>query len=133
MTPGKFVIFTLIAVALTTLVKVVFITAFNIDSLYIVYFMWLVIAAISIGCSRRLGVLNYLEAILACGVWVVLGLVADLLIVSSIAGTDIYKHAYLWISYAVVALSVFLFHKKRHVEIRRLHKEKFAPKQQAHH
>jgi hypothetical protein len=131
MTAGKFVIFSLIAVALSALVKLVFITSLNIDSLYIVYLMWLLIAAISIGCCRRLGVLNYLEAIFTLGVWLVLGLIVDLIVVSSIASDDIYKHAYLWISYAVMAVSVFLFHKKRHVEIRRLHKAKEPPK--AHH
>jgi len=132
MTAGKLVIFTIIAIVLTTLVKVFFITTLNMGNAYVVYFMWFLIAAITVGCCRRLGVINYLEAILTLIVWLAVALVVDLVVTATIAGIGIYQHVYLWIGYAVMVLCVFLFHKKRHVEVRRLQAAKEAPKK-AHH
>ncbi len=129
MTPGKFLLLTAIAVVLTILAKLFFFTALNIGNIYIVYLFWLVIALISIACSRRLGVISYIEATLVLALWLVLTLFLDLLITAAVAGIDIYRHAYLWVSYGVMVITIFLFHKKRHVEVRHIQREAKTPPQ----
>ncbi len=127
MTPEKFLTFTALAIVLTTAVKLFFIVALNIDNIYIVYVMWLAVALVSIACSRRLGVISYVEAVLVMGVWLALSLVLDVIVIATIATNDIYHHLYLWISYLVMALMVFLFHKKRHVEVRHIQRAAAPP------
>src|SRR5688572_3605961 len=119
MTFTKLVIFTVLVIVLTTFAKLLFINVLDIGNIYIVYLFWLVILAVTIACTRRLGVLNYLESFLVMGLWLFLSLLFDMLVVAAIAGTDIYKHLYLWISFAVMLGGIFLFHKKRHVELRK--------------
>jgi hypothetical protein len=65
-------------------------------------------------------------------IWLFFSMILDLLILYSIDGPDIYRHIWLWGSYLVVALCVFFFHKKRHVEIRRVQKAAAKPPA-AHH
>jgi hypothetical protein len=129
MTPGKFLLLTTIAVVLTTLAKLFFIRALNIDNVYIVYLFWLVIALISIACSRRLGVISYIEATLVLALWLILTLFLDLLITAAVAGIDIYRHPYLWVSHGVMVITIFLFHKKRHVEVRHMQRAAKLPPQ----
>ena len=129
MTAGNFLTFTIIALFLTTAVKIFFVTVLNINSLYLVYVMWVLMALISIACVRRIGVINYLESVLVIVIWLFFGMFLDLLILYSLAGPAIYHHAYLWGGYLVIALTIFLFHKKRHVEIRRLKREAAPPPQ----
>lgn len=133
MTPEKFLTFTAVSLVLTTAVKVFFISALNIESLYIVYTMWALLALISIACVRRVGVINYIESVLVLVIWIFSGMFLDLLILYSLEGPDIYRHLYLWGTYLVIGLTVFLFHKKRHVEIRRVKKAEATPPPQAHH
>lgn len=85
--------------------------------------MWLAVALISIACSRRLGVISYVEALLVLTMWLILSLILDVLVIATIAGNGIYHHLYLWLSYLVMMVTVFLFHKKRHVEVRKIHRE----------
>ncbi len=114
----KLVIYTVLSIGLITLTKVLFATALDINNIYIVYVMWLLVAVWAIAFTRRLGVLNYLESIMVLIVWVVTSLILDYIILGTLLGNDVYRHLYLWISYLIIVIAVFLFHKKRHVEIR---------------
>lgn len=127
MNTERFAIFSFLAVVLTTLVKLIFITNLNIDNVILVYVMWLLVALISIACARRLGIISYLEAIFVLGVWLLFELFLDLLLISSLAGNEVYHHLYLWISYLVMMVVVFLFHKKRHVEVRKIQRARQQP------
>ena len=78
-----------------------------------------------VACVRRLGVVNYLEAILIIFVWVVGNALGDLIITSIYTGIGIFSMWSLWVGYLVSALTIMLLHKKRHIEIRK--------EQHAHH
>jgi hypothetical protein len=119
MTWAKFIIGTIICISLITIIKLVFILALNMNSPYVVYVMLILIAIVSTATIRRLGVINYMEALLIILIWLTLELFVDFFIIASFAGLEIYKHLYLWISYFVIAAMVFLLHKKRHVEVRK--------------
>jgi hypothetical protein len=118
MTFTTLVIFTFLEIVLTTIAKLVFIQVLDIDNIYITYLFWLIILVVTIANTRRLGVLNYLESFLIMGLWLFLALLFDMIVVAAVAGVDIYKHMYLWVSYLIIIGAVFLFHKKRHVELR---------------
>lgn len=132
MTAGKFITFTIVVLFLTTVVKVFFVTVLDINNLFLVYIMWALLALITIACVRRIGVINYVESALIIVFWVFFSMFFDLLIVYSLTGPGIYSRAWLWGSYLAVALMVFLFHKKRHVEIRRI-KRATAPPPKPHY
>lgn len=106
--------------ALFVITKVIFITVFNVDNAFIRYGMWVAIALIAIAVVRRMGVLNYLENIFLIVVWLITSLVVDFVITTFITGRDVYKTWYFWIAYVVMALAMFLFHKKSHVELRKM-------------
>jgi hypothetical protein len=133
MTPGKFFIFSLLGVGLSLLVKLVFLTTLNIDNYYVVYLMWGLVGVITIACCRRLGVISYLEAVFVLGAWLIFEAFFDLLIISTITGPSVYGHLHLWISYLVMAVCVFLFHKKRHVEVRHIQRQRAREQQPPPH
>ena len=88
---------------------------------YIFFFLVIVIAAALV---RRLGVLNFLEAIMILVLWFVLDALLDLLITAFVLGIVMFSWWQLWVGYALMMATIFFFHKKRHVHIRR---------EQAHH
>ena len=82
--------------------------------------LWFSISILAIALSRRLGVISYLEAGLIGLIWTFFRMFLDLLITSQLLGGVIfYKNSTLWISYGLMLLVIFLFHKKRHIHIRR--------------
>lgn len=102
------------------LLKFFFLSSLNLDSVYILIVFWLSVALITIACVRRVGVMNYLEAMLIMGFWLFFSLLIENITLAVLLGNDIYREPALWISYLVMILSIFLFHKKRHVEIRKI-------------
>lgn len=74
---------------------------------------------------RRIGVITYLEAIFLAIFWFLADLFLELLITASISGVGMFKSLALWLGYLVLMLTVFLFHKKRHIQVRK--------EQHAHH
>ncbi len=81
---------------------------------------WLLAAAVAAAFSRRFGILNYLEAIFLIIVWSLGNLLLDLLVLTAYTGTGVFLKMEFWVSYAMFALSIFLFHKKRHIHVRKL-------------
>jgi len=80
-----------------------------------------VVAVISAALIRRLGVINFLEAAFAAGLWTVINLLLDILITRHMAGNSLLSQAFYWYGFLAMIFSVIVFHKKRHVEIRKSH------------
>lgn len=105
-------------------IKYGFFSGLNMDSLGIKILFGALVFGFSEALTRRLGVLNFLEAMLVSGFYTLTFLLLDLLILGSLLGNGFFTKSMYWIGYGLMIISIFFFHKKRHVEIR---------KQQAHH
>lgn len=100
------------------LAKIVFLQMLGLTAVTrTVYFVCLIVLAIF--CGRKLGVINYLEAMLVAGVWTFFSLFFEFFIIVSLYGFSLHKRWEFWVGYLAVALSIFIFHKKRHVVIRK--------------
>jgi hypothetical protein len=115
----KFFLFLFLQLAILLAVKLVLFKVFNSTGGAAEYFYWSVLALVGIAMVRRLGILNYLEAAFVAVVWFVFNVFFDLLIASRFLGLRMFGQWQLWAGYLIFMLSVFLFHRKRHVEIRR--------------
>ena len=67
---------------------------------------------------RGVGVMNYLEAMFAAFLWVVLDLLVDALVTGPLVGYAMFATASLWAGYGTMAVFVFIMNKKRYVAIR---------------
>ena len=77
-----------------------------------------VVAVATTFLIRGVGVMNYLEAMFAAFLWVVLDLLVDGLATAPLVGFRMFATVGLWAGYFVMALFVFMMHKKRHVAVR---------------
>lgn len=118
MTFGKFFGFAFLLWLFLAAVKVFFVKMLGLDGGFTEYAYWFFIAIFSIALSRRLGHINFLEAMLVAGFWFLISLVLDFLVTSPLAGSLILSRWQVWVGYLVMALSIFFFHKKRHVHVR---------------
>jgi hypothetical protein len=84
-------------------------------------FFWLLTAAVTAAIVRRLGIMNYLEAIFLIIVWTLSALPVDLVFTASYTGLSIFSDYPYWVGLLFMDLAIFIFHKKRHVQIRREH------------
>jgi hypothetical protein len=125
MTFGKFFGFAFLLWAIQAVVKVLFINGYGLDTQAMEYLYWLLIAIVTIALVRRLGYINYLEAMLVAGFWFFIGLIMDFILTSPILGEIIASRWEVWVGYAVMLLVTFFFHKKRHIQVRK--------EQAAHH
>ncbi len=89
--------------------------------IYWQFFYFIIIAILTAACARRIGIMHYIEAIFTAVLWLIVGLIIDALITAPIAGLSMFSHLSLWLGYFIMMLSVFFFHKKRHVQIRHEH------------
>ncbi len=119
MTIASLIFGTLIGQILFVITKVFFFNYLNIDLLpvKIAYFLALII--ISIAVVRRMGILNYLESVFLAVVWAVALLITDFVITASLIGGDMFTDFYYWISNLAIVLSVIVFHKALHVQVRK--------------
>jgi hypothetical protein len=83
------------------------------------YVEWFLIMLAAIGTSRRLGVINFLEAAVAAVLWFIMSLIFDFLITSQFIGLGMFKNVNIWVGDLVMMVTVFWLHKKRHIHIRR--------------
>ncbi len=79
---------------------------------------WTATAIVAAAMVRRLGVINYMEAVFVMIVWSVGDAFSDLLITSLITGLDIFSDVSYWASLGVMNVVIFLVHKKRHIQVR---------------
>lgn len=103
--------------------KVIFFKYLNIDLWPILILYYLILAAIAIAVVRRLGVLNYFEAILLTIIWLVLNILIDLLLTQAIIAGGVFSNLHFWISYLVLPMAMLIFHKKQHVQTRKALKQ----------
>ena len=106
-------------VVVLTVLKVIAFQLFDLKLLAISLLFGLLVFVLTVASTRRLGVINYLEAMLAAGLWFIMILLTDLLVTGPLAGYGIFKTLLLWLSYLLGIITVLLFHKKRHIDIRR--------------
>ncbi len=119
MTPAQLILKTLFMQVFLIIIKVIFFGFLNVTLLPILIIYYLLLAAAAIALIRRFGPINYFEAFLAMILWVIISLVSDLIITSSIIGREVYSDWHFWLSYGVVLLAMLIFHKKQHVEVRK--------------
>ncbi len=80
---------------------------------------WVITALVGAAVIRRFGVINYLEVFFILFAWVLGGAFLDLLITGNFTGLSIFTKPEYWISYIFLILSALIFHKKRHIQIRK--------------
>ncbi len=119
MTSGKLLGFGIALSLILTTVKLVFYRFLNTESLIILLFIYLLIVVLTIASVRRVGIINYLESVVVMVFWLFFGLGFDIFAIGMGFGLDPYTHITFWLMYPLVLLTIFLFHKKRHVDIRR--------------
>ena len=117
MTAKRFLVLAFVVVLCLGIIKLLF-TNFLADTSAFYYLELVLIALVSMAASRRLGTINYLEALLAIGMWWLFALVFDFFITSAFVGFEIFRDGHFWIGYLVMGLAVFFFHKKRHIKLR---------------
>lgn len=118
MTPKHFLILGFALAIVLGLIKIVFYNILTGDSQAFYSTEWVLIALAAIAAVRRLGLINYLEAIFSAIVWWLFALIFDFLITSAFVGLGMFRDVHLWVGYLVMALAIFLFHKKRHIQLR---------------
>jgi hypothetical protein len=93
-------------------------------------FFWLVVAAIGGAVVRKLGIINFFESFFITVIWFLGGLLLDFLITGRFTGTSLFSNSQYWFGWVALALSIFVFHKKKHIHARhQLHAQAHA---QAH-
>ncbi len=121
MTFGRFFGLGFVLAILLAALKIFYIQIFNADTQAVQYGFWFFTIIITIACVRRMGVINFLESFLLCGFWFIMTIFFDFLITSQIVGFNMFSRLDIWVGYAIMTLSIFLFHKKRHIQIRKEH------------
>jgi len=81
---------------------------------------WAAVGVVSVAIIRRFGVINYLEALFLMVAWSIGDLFLDLAILSNFTGTSIFYKTEYWASFLVLNVGVFVFHKKRHLQVRKM-------------
>jgi len=84
---------------------------------------WALVIITATVLVRSLGVINYFEGIFTAFLWLVVGIISDLIILTTLIGYGMYSKWQFWVGYLLMVLAVFFFHRKRHVEIRKQHRE----------
>lgn len=119
MTIASLLLGTIISQVLFVITKVVFLNQLNIDNLGVHIAFQVLLAVITIAVVRRMGTLNYIESFFLTAVWFFTLLIVDFVVTATLIGRDMYTTWPYWISYLVILLSIILFHKKMHVEVRK--------------
>lgn len=91
----------------------------GVDSSLFHYLVWAASFAGAAFLARRLGVINYLEAIYVDLLWLFLAIFTDWLITLKLLGLGLFESRWPRWSYLFLAVGIFFFHQKRHVQIRK--------------
>lgn len=119
MTFVRFLGFGVLSALILSVLKILFFGFLDPLNIVVQYLYWFLTFVVVVACSRRLGFINYLEAVVVLVIWLVIALFFDLLIASQFLGLVLFKNFYILFGYLIMALAIFMFHKKRHVQIRR--------------
>jgi hypothetical protein len=104
--------------------KVVFFNTFDITNWLVISIFFVLVTAFTIAYTRRLGTINYAESITISVVWLFAILVGDGLVTGPLIGYTRFQEWPFWLSYFLIPVVIFIFHKKRHVEVRKKLKAK---------
>jgi hypothetical protein len=80
---------------------------------------YFIIAVVTVALFRRFGIITYIEAGFALVFYTFGTLFLDLVITSNYTSLSLFKSVTYWIGYVVMILAAMIFHKKRHVYLRR--------------
>lgn len=130
MTIKKFFVIFLLQLVLLTVLKYFLYSFFDYQNFFWGLVYCVATAAIVVLLVRRLGVINFLEAIFVAVFWFLFDLLADALVTWPLTGTAIFFSGALWVGYLVLMLTVFAAHNKRHIQIRN---EQAAAHHHGHH
>lgn len=120
MTYFKLLGFGFILAAVLVVLKTVFFGYFSWeDTIALHYVYWGVAALVTPALVRRLGVITILEAIVVAVLWFIMQLIGDLIIAAPIAGWRVLLDVDFAMGYLIPPIVIFLFHKKRHVHVRK--------------
>ena len=119
MTIGKLFGNGLILAFVIALLKLIFFYFLNIDSIILLGFLYILVFIFTTSAARRLGIINYLESFIVIAFWLVFSMFVDIFIFGLIFGLEPYRRISFWITYFILILSIFLTHKKRHIDIRK--------------
>lgn len=119
MTVASLLLGTIISQTLFVITKILFWNILDLESLVILICLSAILIIIVIATVRRMGILNYFESIFLSIFWLVISLLVDLVITTYFTGREVYTNGYFWLSYLIITLAVFIFHKKVHVEARK--------------
>lgn len=82
------------------------------------------ILVFTVAYTRRTGVLNFFEALFIFITWLILSVISDSLVLSNLLGIGVSGKLLVWVGHLVMFFGIIIFHKKRHVEIRKAHGSK---------
>lgn len=99
--------------------KVLFFNNLDVFNPLVITIFFVFISVLTIAYVRRLGAINYAESITVLAVWTILILVGDGLVTGVLIGYARFLEWPFWATYLLIPLVIFIFHKKRHVEIRK--------------
>ena len=85
-------------------------------SLWVYYILIIIFARV---ISRRLGVVNFLEAVFVSLIWLLMVLLLDSFVAKRFFSGEIFRSGNYWWAYFAVFWSVFFLHKKRHIQVRK--------------
>lgn len=134
MTFTKIITFGLFLGIVLAAAKIFLVQSFEWDTTPIAhYILWAIGSFFSVALVRRLGVITYLESFIVMGFWLIFLLIIDGVLVGYLVGYHMFATIPFWLSYLVVLLSIFLFHKKRHIAKREEMKRNAPPPKKEHH
>ena len=119
MTSGKLIGYGVVLSLILTTLKLFFYRFLNTESVIILIVIYLLLMVLTIASVRRVGIINYLESVVVIIFWLSFGLIFDIFAIGFGYGLEPYTHITFWLMYPLLLLTIFLFHKKRHVDIRR--------------
>jgi hypothetical protein len=80
---------------------------------------WIFTFVVIVALVRRFGFINFFEAAFLCVTWTVGNIILDGLITGNFTGFGIFSTIQYWIGYVVMVLSILIFHKMRHIGVRK--------------
>lgn len=119
MTSGKIFVYGLLYACGIAILKLFSYNVLNIESVFIIIFIYLFILLGGIAMVRRIGIINYLESIIIIIVWLIFSLILDVFTFGFSYNLDVYTKPSFYGTYLIIITAVFFFHKKRHIDIRK--------------
>ena len=121
MTPGKLALYFFVQWLILALLKVWLLSGQPVLSnsgLQMLLF-WFLACIVAVAVVRRFGILNFLEVFFLAIVWTIGYSVLDLIFTTPFTGLKLFFRIDYWAAYVLIAAAIVLFHKKRHVAIRK--------------